>query len=485
MSLRKQAASGAKWTSLSRGISTALQFLQLSILARLLDPKDFGLMSMIMVVIGFANAYIDMGIGKAIIYRQDSTSDQLSSLYWLNLAAGVSVFGLVMLAIPWIVDFYNEPRLDNLLFWASMMFLIVPFGQQFQILLQKKLRFKVISITTIVSSFTGVTVAIISAYYDQGVYSLIWGQLTNAACRTIIYTVIGYRNWPPSLHFNWSELEGYIEFGVYQMGDKTMNYFSKNIDYILIGRYLGSEILGYYTIAFQLVIVPIQKINPVLTKVAFPIFSKKQDEHASLSRGYIEMSKILALIVYPLLIGLAATAPVAVPVFLGKGWELSVTLIQILVLVGLARTLANPSGTLYLAKGRADIGFQFNLATAIISGIVFWLSVQRGVVAIATAFAILNVIYLLGHTYIINRLIDLSWQKYLQRIRPQLFLSFLMGVLVYGLYLIGHAHLKARWLLGILIISGAITYIGLSLLWEGKFIRELKDMLLGREKIVS
>lgn len=485
MSLRKEAASGAKWTSVSRGVSTGLQFIQLAVLARLLSPEDFGLMSMIMVVIGFARAYMDMGIGKAIIHRQDSTDDQLSSLYWLNLAAGALVFGAVLLCIPWIVAFYKEPRLDDLLVWASLLFVIVPFGQQFQILLQKELRFKTLAIVTITSSLVGVTFAIVSALLGQGVYALIWGQLTNAATRTAIFMVIGYRNWRPELHFKWSDLEGYLEFGIYQMGDKTMNYFSQNIDYILIGRYLGSEILGYYTIAFQLVIVPIQKINPVLTKVAFPIFAKKQNQNASLSRGYIEMSKILALIVFPLLIGLAVTSPVAIPVFMGDGWQMSIVLIQILVMVGLARTLANPSGTLYLSKGRADIGFKFNLVTAIANGIVFFLCVQQGVIAVAWGFAILNVIYLFAHTYIINRLIELSWQEYWNKVKPQLFLSIIMGAIVYGLYLAGSSRLGARWLLGILIITGGLVYVVSTMWLEGKFIRELKSILIDKERVTS
>lgn len=483
MSLKRKAASGAKWTTASKGVSTGLQLIQLGVLARLLDQEDFGLMAMVMVVIGFAEAYIDMGIGKAIIHRQDTTSEQLSSLYWLNLGAGAIVFGLVILAIPLIVDFYNEPRLTDLLFWASLMFLITPFGQQFHILMQKELKFKLLAIITIASALAGVTVAIVTALQGQGVYSLIWGQLTNAATRTVAFVAIGYREWPPGFHFRWDDLRGYLGFGAYQMGEKTLNYFAKNIDYLLIGRYLGSEILGAYTIAFQLVIVPIQKINPILTKVAFPIFSKRQHQHTTLSTGYLEMSKVLAMTVYPLLIGLAATAPVAIPVFLGEGWELSIILTQILVLVGLARTLGNPSGTLYLAKGRADIGFKFNLVTAVINAVVFWICVQYGVLVIASAFAMLNILYLLAHTYIIHRLIDLSLKAYWQKINMQIYLSALMGGIVYGLYyLVSSSTISAEWALGILVIVGGGIYILLTLSLEKQFVSEMKNILISKKK---
>ena len=140
--LKEQVFSGIKWNGISVVAVVALQFVTLVVMAKLLSPSDFGLMGMIMVVIGFAQAFADMGISNAIIHRQDSTRLQLSSLYWLNILAGVIVFCVVCASAPLIVAFYREPRLYNLLFLTSVIFLITPFGQQFQILLQKELNFK-------------------------------------------------------------------------------------------------------------------------------------------------------------------------------------------------------------------------------------------------------------------------------------------------------------------------------------------------------
>ena len=138
MILKQQAVSGVKWSGVSVGVVTALQFVDLAVLARLLSPSDFGLMGMVMVVFGFAQAFADMGISNAIIHRQDVTKDQLSSLYWLNILSGVIVFCVVCASVPLIVGFFHEPRLNNLLYLTAIIFLITPFGQQFQILLQKE-----------------------------------------------------------------------------------------------------------------------------------------------------------------------------------------------------------------------------------------------------------------------------------------------------------------------------------------------------------
>jgi len=138
-SLQKKATDGVKWTGLSALITTVLQLLQILVVARLLQPEDFGLMSMVTVVIGFAQAFADMGISNAIIHRQDADRDQLSSLYWLNILAGIIVCVVTIALSPLIVSFYNQPRLSSLIIWGAIIFLVTPIGQQFQMLLQKEI----------------------------------------------------------------------------------------------------------------------------------------------------------------------------------------------------------------------------------------------------------------------------------------------------------------------------------------------------------
>ncbi len=155
MSLKKQAISGVKWTTASMVVTSAIDFIRVAILAHLLTATDFGLMSMILVVICFSDTFVDMGLSSAIIYRQDAISEKLSSLYWLNLMMGAVVFGVVVLLSPFVADFYNEPRIAALLPFAACIFLIVPIGQQFQTHLQKQLRFDLIAKIDVLSNFFG------------------------------------------------------------------------------------------------------------------------------------------------------------------------------------------------------------------------------------------------------------------------------------------------------------------------------------------
>lgn len=360
LNLKKQAVAGVKWTGFSTAVVTVLYLIRLSILGRLLDPTDFGLVGMVTVITGFAAAFYDMGVSNAVIYKQDITTEQLSSLYWLNIMAGIGVFGMLWAATPLVVAFYREPRLTQLMFWVALVFPIASCGQQFQVLLQKNLQFNVLSKVDISSAAASLLVATTAALIGQGALSLVWAQLANAGTKTVTLYIIGGRIWRPSFHFRRKDLSGYISFGLYQMGERAINYFNSNLDYIMIGTFMGAKALGYYTFAYNLVTMPSSKINPVVTKVAFPVFSKVQENAEQLKRGYFKVLKVLSIINFPVLLGLAAVAPYAVPVVFGKQWLPSVLLIQILAGVGLLRSIGNPLGALIMSKGRADLGFKWN-----------------------------------------------------------------------------------------------------------------------------
>ena len=147
--LKRSAAAGAKWTTISSLVNIGLRFLQVVIVAQLLSPNDFGLMAITLLVVGLAQIYADMGISNAIIHKQDTTSEQLSSLYWLNVFSGACIYLVVVLATPFIATLYHEPELSKLLPLVSLAFVIYSIGGQFQILLQKHLEFRTIAIAEI------------------------------------------------------------------------------------------------------------------------------------------------------------------------------------------------------------------------------------------------------------------------------------------------------------------------------------------------
>ena len=485
MSLRKRAVSGVKWTATSAAMTTGLRVLQLVVLARLLIPSDFGLIAMITVVIGFAQAVADMGISNAIIHRQDNTPSELSSLYWLNILAGLSIFALVLVSSSLVGRFYGEPRLASLIPWAALVFLVMPLGQQFQVLLQKELRFDQLAKVEMASTGIGTVIAISSAVFAQGVFSLIWGQLAEVSTKTLYFLGSGWAIWRPGLHLRWNDAKAYVAFGLYQMGERCLNYISANADYLIIGRFLGPETLGIYLLAYQLVTMPLARINPILTRVAFPVFAKKQTDNVALRRGYLEMIKLLALIVFPLLIGLITTAPLLVPVVFGVGWSTAIPLIQILAVLGLFKALANPIGSILLTKGRPDIAFKWNASGAVITVLVFGFFVRYGVRGVAWSYVGLSSVDFLVTILMLSYLIGLDYRDHVGALLAPLALSGLMGTTV----LVGSSFLpkfvpNRSTLLLCLIAIGVTVYSSVALLrWD--YLRELWIVLLkGREDLV-
>jgi O-antigen/teichoic acid export membrane protein len=441
-------------------------------------------MAIVLVVIGFGRAFADMGVSQAIIHRQDVTRNQLSSLYWLTILSGLIAFLLIWLSTPLIIAFYNEPRLDRLMFWAAVIFLITPLGQQFQILLEKELRFSVLAKVEGSASIFGTVVAIWTALLGQGVFSLLWGQLAETAMRALLSVWIAWREWQPGLHFSFQDLQGYLGFGLYQIGDRSIHYFISRLDQILVGALVGIEALGYYTLAFNLITVPVTKINPVIVRVAFPVFSRIQSDTEQLRRGYMTIMRVLSSVNFPLLLGLIAVAPAFVIQVFGEEWRDAVILVQLLAVAALIRTHINPITALLLAKGRADLGFKWNLMLLFTQAPGIYLGAQLGGASgVALALIILQSIYtILNYSLIIRTMLGPCLKDYIMSMLPALALSMAMAAVVAGADTL--LNLPRTYALLVVEISlGAILYLSLANLFMKNDIKQLRALFGRRSSI--
>lgn len=479
MDLRTQAFSGARWTTFATATSTTTQLLQLVVLARILPPEAFGLMAMVTIVIGFAQAYADAGISSAIIYHQDITSEQLSSLYWLNILAGIVIFVVLWLLTPFIAGLFNEPQLTSLLHAVSVVFLIVPLGRQYEVLLQKELKFNLLARQEIIAAIVSAVLVISCAFAGLGVWSLVIGQLTLISVQTIMLLWVGIRIHRPSAHFRFQDLQGYWQFGVYQIGERSINFLVQRMDQLIIGSLLGAQALGYYSFAFNLVSQPQSRINPIVTKVAFPTFAKTQDDVPRLQRGYLAVLKMLTAINAPLLIGMAVLAPMFIPLVFGNQWLPSVVLVQLTAIISLMRSIGNPVGSLLLAKGRADLGFKWNLGLLLFSSPAIYIAALWGnVITVAFAWLLLQAILQLpAYIWLVRPLVGPCGKPYINAVARPTALALIMGAAVW----LGQVFLPPSWpILFVLVMLGGAVYLLVSLLAQRTVVVELGDLVLGR-----
>jgi len=477
MALKSQALSGIKWSSISTAINMFLQFLTLVTLSRLLSPEDFGLLGMVMVIVGFSQSFADMGVGGAIIHKQNSTPEELSTLYYLNIFTGFLLAFFLIIFAPFIASFYHESRLINLIYWISLIFFVIPFGIQFQMLLQKNLSFKMLAIIEITGNFLGAVVSIILAILKFGVLSIILGQIVLYSSKSILFAIQGFSHWRPIRYFNLKEVKDYITFGLYQMGERSITYFGSYLDYLLIGKFLGAETLGYYSIAHQFVTIPFQKLNPILTKVLFPVLAKIQHNNEKLKIAYFTSLKYLVYIIFPIICGIALLARPVVLLFLGEKWLPSVILIQLLALVAIFRARSNPIGSLLLAKGRADLGFKWNVGVLITQFLGILISVQYGVVPVILTVIGLQVIYwLLMYFIIFRNIIGECLKEYFIKtsLIPWAYVAA-MSTMVLLFNQIYHTKIIIQIILSI--VMGIFSYSLIFLFFEKKSLIEIKSLI--------
>lgn len=482
--LRRQAAGATRWTSVSSAVTTIMQFAQLAVLGRLLGPRAFGLIAVVLIVVHFARIFGENGLTNALIQRKEPTHNELSTLYWTNVFFNAGAYLVILAAAPLVAQVFGQPRLGELLPVAAVAVLIFAFGAQFRALAQKALHFRVVAAADIAISAVAVTIAVSSAwFFDQGVWSLVWGQLGGAVAGTTVLAGYGLRDASrrPRLHFDRADLAGYLSFGLYRTGAMTVNFFNQRVAQLLVGALFGAQALGYYSVATNIVVQPVQRLNPMITGVAIPVFSRVQDDTERLQRGYLEMIRLLLFVSAPILIGAAVVAPTAIPLLLGQQWTEAVPLAQALAFYALFRSLGNAAGSLLLARGKANWGFYWSLAgLAIIPALVYLASMSGDVLYVALLLVVMQVLLSFVHYLVLIRnLIGPCFGSYVRAAGVPMLLAGGMGLAVLGVGEVA-AGLPDAARLGAQISAGVVSYVALLWLFQRKELYNVAKLAVAR-----
>lgn len=478
MSNKNKAINGGKWITFSTVVSTVFQFMQVAILARLLPPAAFGVVSISTLIIAFFNIFTNLGFSNSIIYKQEQDRKVLSTLYFLNLILGIVIFIAIYFSAPLIIAYYKEVKLGPVIRLSSTYFLIVYFGQIYYFLLEKELQFKKVAAIEITGAIIGTTVTITFAYSGMEELSLIYGQICMQLVRTILQIILGRKYFVPKLYFNIGAIKEHLQFGLYNVADGFIGFIQSNADNIIIGGVLGVKMLGYYTIAIQLAVFPITKLNPIVLQVTYPLLAKMKNNLLGLKNSYIKILDFLSYINLPLLAGLFITADSVVPLFYGQGWEQTIALIKIFVFISFFSCLSHPLYTLAFTRGKPKLLFYLNLATlAVKLPLLYVFSKYWGMTGIALAFLLATFVNLVINFCIVQHLIGDFFKVFLTNLLKPIFFCLLMTAIIFAYKLfIGYT--------GIIntitqVCIGGIIYGGLTLLYKISFseIKALKKAI--------
>ena len=437
MSLKQKATSGVKWTTLSSAVNAILQLGQLMLLAHFLNSHDFGLIAILGVVVAFSQLFVDFGLSKAIIYKRDISHSQLSTLYWLNVVLSLVVYLILFFSADFIADFYKEASLSTYILVIGTGLIIQSFGQQYRTLFQKELVFDILAKIDITAAILSFLSLIYFAMNDYGVFAFIYPFLILVFIKTVLLVSVGIKEHRPGFMMNIRETKEFISFGLYSVGNDIVSTIVSQMDVLLIGKLLGTESLGMYNIMKELILRPAQLINPIITKVSFPLMAKLNHDIGEVGRVYLKVLNYTSSINFPIYIASIILAPEIISMFLGDKWLTGTFIFQILAVWALIRSTGNPVGSLLMALGKPHIEMYWNTALLFYTPVVLCISSFWGLEGIAwgNVFSMF-VLFLPGWYFMIYKSCHIGLSNYIKSLLTPLLTSIATAIIVsMGLYL--------------------------------------------------
>jgi Membrane protein involved in the export of O-antigen and teichoic acid len=406
MNLKTKVIHGLTWSFTSQVGTVGSQFIITVILARLLSPSDFGLLGMITVFTGFATIFNDMGISGALIQKQDTDEKHLSSAFWLNIIIGVILTLLMMAASPLIARFYDVPQLEPLIIGMSLNYFIASFTIVQQAILTKDMDFKRLAARDIVAVIAGGLVGITLAYRGFGVWSLVYQSITFTLMNVILLWTVS--PWRPKFIFSKEAILDIFKFSANLTGFSIVNFFGRNVDYLLIGKFLGAEALGFYTLAYKLMMVPLQNISWVISRVMFPAYSKIQNNLIKLGDTYLKTVKAVSLVTFPMMFILFVVAPEFVVFIFGPQWEPTVIIIRVLCICGAMQSIGVLSSTIYQSLNETRTQFRLQLAATLIVTVAVIAGLNFGIKGVALFYTLQYLIWFNINYFVVLKLLNLK-----------------------------------------------------------------------------
>ncbi len=424
MSLRKKTISGLVWSALSQAGKQVSQFVVTAILARLLSPNDFGLVAMATVFTGFATIFGELGISSALIQKQDVDDRHWSSAFWLNVLMGVFLTIIFYFLSPVVALFYKRPELTFIFQVLSWNFVLVSVTIVQQTILTKEMNFRSLMIRDILAVIVSGVVAIVLALKGWGVWSLVIQALIFTIVNGLLLWILS--KWRPKFILSSLAVEQIFHFSANMTGFQIINYFGRNIDQLLIGKFLGSQALGYYSLAYKLMLLPLQNISWMIARVMFPAFSKIQADIHKVRSNYLRLIKAISLVSFPLMILLFLLSPELIRVFWGQKWEPVVMLIRILCFCGMVQSLGTNIGNILLSQGRADLQLKLQMLGTIIVVLSVLLGLNWGIIGVAICYTGQSILWVHYTFYFVNKLLKLSYKSFYMSFYESYFISALM-----------------------------------------------------------
>lgn len=479
MTVLRSIAVGAAWATGAQWFVQLSQFAVSILLARLLVPADYGLVGMALVITSFVALFGNLGLGAALIQKKVIDEETISTAFWATVAAGFVLLAVVYIAAPYAAEFYREPRVIDIARVAALGLLFGPMNSIVTSLLERHMRYRAVAFLDISTALLGQATAVGFALSGMGVWSLVAGTLVAQAAR--IPLAYAFERWTPGLGFSFAKLKELFSFGGYLLAFNFVNFFNRNLDKLIIGRALGATQLGYYDMAYQAMLKPLQNVSDTIGRPLFPALSSLRDKREEAAETYRKIVAYISLVTFPAMFGLSAVASDFVTVVLGPQWVPSIPVLQILAIVGAVQSVAATVGSIYLSQGRSDLMLKVGIAATGLVGIAFFVGVSWGIIGVAVCYSLATLVIWVLSQSVANRLITLKQSAYWLALIPAFRASLLMAICVHftreGLVAMEFSAISR---LVSCVLIGAIFYLVLVLREKDPLVKDARVFLFNK-----
>ncbi len=456
--LDRSLAQGIAWTGGIKWFTQLVSWAATLIVARLITPTDYGLFAMAMVYAGFVQLVNELGLSLAIVQRRDLTREQIAQLGGLAVVASAALFVLSIGLSGIISSFFGEPAVQGIIMALGLTFVtrgvqVVP-----RSLLARDLEFRRLAWVDAAEALLWSVTTLTGAWLGLGYWALVWGTVVSG------FVVTGVYCWlrPHRIAFprDLRSIAGAVNFGSYVVISQLCWYVYSHADLTIVGRLLGKAALGAYTKGSDIASIPVDRVSAMIGQVTPAVFSAVQDDPHALRRYLLGLTEGLALVTFPISVGLALVADLFVLTVLGEQWRPAIMPLRLLGLYGGFRSILNLLPSMLIATGRARLNMQFNLLVAASLPLMMYLGARWGTTGVALAwvvgYPVLTIPLFFRQTL---RILDMRWSEYIRSLWPAASAAFGIALSVMVL----RAAMPDRWShwlqLGLVVLAGALTYV--------------------------
>ncbi len=471
MTMRKQILSGLKWTAGAKIVSQIITWGITLIVMRLLTPGDYGLLAMASVFIAFMLMIAEAGLSNALVQKKEIDETSLRQIFGIVITVNICFLVIFNLLSPVIANFFGDERLVPIMRVLSLQFLFVIVSTIPAALLHRELKFKNLSLIELITGVFSSVLVLIMAFADYGVWSLVIGSTFGGFIRALtIYFSAPFYKLPI---FSLQGMSGFLSFGGNLTVARFLSFFFNQADILIVGKLLGKEMLGYYSVAMHLASLPVQRVTSILYQVTFPIFSRFQDDRERLGETMIKAMHALSFFAFPVLWGIASIANEFVLYFLGGKWQDAILPLQLLALIMPLRMLINFSVSVTDSYGRPDVHMKNLLLASIVVPPAILIGSQWGIVGVGVAWVTVYPVVFLANSSRTLSVMGLQLPNLLYVIAPVVAATAGMYATVWGVRRLLAGDISQLTMLIVLIVVGVLMYGGLTLILNKRGYREV------------